>query len=214
MPAGLLIKDSPATSTNCAGSTVSVSYTNPPATDPSEITLSGASLSAGTLCYITATVTTAPGATTQNYNNTIPAETVTSEEGVTNLTGTNGGVDIYTTGLGVTGNKSFTPSVVLAGVSSLLTIDLFAPADQTLHGFNMTDTLPSGLTIYSTPNISTSGCGVLATATAGDNKVELSGGTINAGALCRIQVNVTGTLPAHIPTLYTQQILQTRRPIT
>jgi uncharacterized repeat protein (TIGR01451 family) len=48
MPAGLLIKDSPATSTNCAGSTVSVSYTNPPATDPSEITLSGASLSAGT----------------------------------------------------------------------------------------------------------------------------------------------------------------------
>jgi LPXTG-site transpeptidase (sortase) family protein len=207
MPAGLLIKDSPAPSTTCAGSTVSVSYTNPPATDPSEITLSGASLPAGTLCYVTATVTTAPGATTQNYYNTIPAETVTSEENVTNLTRTNGGVDIYTTGLGVTGSKSFNPSVVLARVSSRLTIDLYAPADQTLHGFNMTDTLPSGLTIYSTPNISTSGCGVLATATAGDNKVELSGGTIIAEALCRIQVNVTGTLPAtYTNTLYPANI--------
>ncbi len=176
MPAGLLIKDSPAPSTTCAGSSVSVTYTNPPVTDPSEITLISASLPTGTSCHITATVTTDPGAATQNYNNTIPAEIVTSEEDVTNLTGTSSGVDIYSTGLGVTGSKSFNPTVVLAGVSSRLTIDLYAPADQTLHGFNATDTLPAGLTIYSTPNVSTSGCGVLATATAGDNKVELSGG--------------------------------------
>jgi LPXTG-site transpeptidase (sortase) family protein len=192
MPDGLLITGTP--STNCVSG--SVSFTNPPTTTQSVITLNGASLVAGASCTITVQVTTDPAATTQTYKNTMSANTVTSYEGVTNLTGTDGSVDIYTAGKGVTGSKSFNPNVVLAGVRSQLTIDLYAPADQDLHNFSVTDTLPLGLVIFSTPGVTSSGCGVSATAVPGDNKVSLSGGTILKTKSCRIQVYVTGNSPA------------------
>ncbi|MBD5655315.1 MAG: hypothetical protein IAI50_09040, partial [Candidatus Eremiobacteraeota bacterium] len=60
----------------------------------------------------------------------------------------------------------------------------------------MTDTLPAGVTVASTPYASTTCPAGAATATAGGSSVALGGGTIAANATCTISVDVTGTVAA------------------
>ena len=145
-------------------------------------------------CQITVTVTSAtPG----SYTNTIAAGDVTSGEGVSNLEDGSGNVTVYETGQGVTVNKSFTDSSIEAGGNSRLRIDIIAPADQTLTDFEITDNLPSGLTISNSSAATHNGCGAATlTAATGTDVVKLENGTINAGQRCRIQVYVTGDAPA------------------
>lgn len=186
LPAGLTLKGT-ATKTCTDGS---VSYSND---SPSKLTLSGVTMPHGYSCSMSVQATTSSSATTQSFTNSIAANTVTSTEGVTNQLGTSAGVSIYTTGTGVTGSKSFSPTVILAGGSSRLTIDLYAPEDQGLSNFAVTDTLPSGIVVSSTPSASASGCGSPTFSPGeGATSISLTGGTVSAGALCRIQVNVTG----------------------
>jgi hypothetical protein len=61
-----------------------------------------------------------------------------------------------------------------------------------LHGIGFTDTLPSGL-IVAIPNGLTGACGGAVTAVPASNSITLVGGTLAAGASCKVSVTVIGT---------------------
>ena len=95
-------------------------------------------------CTITATAT---GSVVGTYTNTIPANIVTTDQGITNLTSSSGAVTVYATDQGITATKAFSPTSISAGSNSRLRITINAPADEALTGFSITDNLPLNLTI-------------------------------------------------------------------
>src|SRR5437762_3261034 len=88
--------------------------------------------------------------------------------------------------------KSFTPSTVGVNGISALKITLTNPNGGTLSGYNFVDNLPANLTVATTPNATTSGCGTpTLTANAGASSISFSNGTLAANSSCVISVNVT-----------------------
>jgi LPXTG-site transpeptidase (sortase) family protein len=80
---------------------------------------------------------------------------------------------------------------IAVGGSSAMSIRLTAPADTNLTGFNVTDTLPAGMTIFNTTTSTAACIGGTLNVTAGAGSFSWTGGTINAGTTCIITVNVT-----------------------
>jgi len=144
-------------------------------------------------CTVSINVTsTTPG----NLINTIPAGALSS-------TG-NGGTVTNTTPASATlhvgsvqtpsVSKSFSPTTILVGQTSRLTIrirnnDLTTALTQA----SLTDNLPAGLILANPVSVALTNCGSSATVTAvsGGISVTLNHGTIAAGATCTIRVNVT-----------------------
>jgi hypothetical protein len=121
---------------------------------------------------------------------------MTTDQGATNLLAASANLGVYTTGTGVTGTKSFSPTSIFSNGNSRLRIDINAPADTSLTNFSITDVLPDGLTISNSTAASRSGCGAaVLTAVTGTNTMTLTGGTITPGTVCRIDVYVTGSTP-------------------
>jgi len=93
--------------------------------------------------------------------------------------------------------KAFSPANILAGGVSTLTITLSNPEDSTSTlTAPLVDTLPSGVVIAATPNVSTT-CGGLGApvAVAGASTVTLPAGhTIPAAGSCTVTVNVTSAV--------------------
>jgi hypothetical protein len=90
--------------------------------------------------------------------------------------------------------KSFTPAAIVAGTTSTLTITLgnrSQPGAATLSAA-LSDNLPSGLVIASTPNAATTCSGGSVDASAGGSVVTLAAGAqIPASSSCTITVDVT-----------------------
>ena len=175
------------------------------------VTLIGGTIPANSSCTITVNVTTPNGALPATYTNVIPpgAIFITSNPNVTNVTQATADVSVYATGTGMTGSvKTFVPDPIDAGQNTRLRIDLFAPADTNLTNFSMTDNLPAGVTVSNVDTLgvptppTTSGCGAapprVLTANTGDTVISLTGGTILAGARCRINVWVTSSTPGTV----------------
>jgi len=93
--------------------------------------------------------------------------------------------------------KAFSPANIPAGGVSTLTITLSNPEDTTSTlTADLVDTLPSGVVIAATPNVSTT-CGGLGApvAVAGASTVTLPAGhTIPAAGSCTVTVNVTSAV--------------------
>ena len=188
---GLLVAAPSNASTTCGGTLTA---------DPGStiISLVGGTIPAvgdGGSCTITVTITTPneDGNDADTLTNRIDANTASSNEGVTNLQSASDNLTVYEPGLGLTGNKSFVPSVITTGQSSYVQIQIYAPSDQTLTGFSIEDTLPEGVYITNStpPNLNGCGTGTTLTAETGQRFISLSGATINAGSRCRIRVWVT-----------------------
>lgn len=188
-------------STTCGG-TVSI-------TQPRTVTLSAGIVPAGTplspgTCTITVQVTAPEDAGEASYTNTIPAGTLTADQDITNSQDATARVRVYAAGGGVTSNKSFSPSLILAGENSRLRINITAPLDTGLTNFSITDNLPADVTISNSSPATTSNCGSgsVLTATLGATSVTLSNGTIPAGTTCQINVYVTSSVSgAHVNTI-------------
>jgi uncharacterized repeat protein (TIGR01451 family) len=136
---------------------------------------------------VMASSTGGPGSVT----NSVPAAGLTIG-GLPNQTAANGAV-LLSAAPNVTLSEAFTPaSVVLNGAAQLLiTIGNSGTLAASLTGMTLADTLPTGVTVATTPNASTTcGSGTVAAA-AGAGAVTLSGGSLAANASCTITVGVT-----------------------
>jgi uncharacterized repeat protein (TIGR01451 family) len=90
--------------------------------------------------------------------------------------------------------KEFLPTSIAVGGTSKLTLTITNPNGGTaLAGVAVSDTLPAGVQVASTPNASNTCNGTLTGATAGSGAISLSGGSILAGLSCTISVDVTAT---------------------
>jgi LPXTG-site transpeptidase (sortase) family protein len=192
LPGSVLTVVPGSAATTCGG-TVSV-------TPPRTVSLTGGTIPAGSVtspgtCTITFQVTAPADTPSATYLNTIPANSLTTNQGVSNVRPATASVTIA--GADVTGIKSFSPSTIVPGGNSRLRIEIFAPGDTDLTNFSITDDLPAGLTVSNSTAPATSGCGVtpplVLTATTGATSISLTNGLIPAGQRCRIDVFVTGS---------------------
>lgn len=193
LPAGLVIAPYPpaiAPVDTCPGGTITavagtsvITFTNTPADV----------LAAGTICDIDVRVTSN---TPNLYTNTIPANTVTTVEGRTNINPATDTIRVTS----LTMSKAFYPTYVQNGGSTTLTITLQNTTNSDIVNVSLTDNLPGnatdGVRVAAVPNVVNT-CGGGVTAVAGTGVISLAGGTIPAqvGAvpgLCTISVDVVG----------------------
>lgn len=87
---------------------------------------------------------------------------------------------------------------------STLTLVLTNPTASALQGVGFTDVFPSGIQVYSVPNVTSTCTGGTVTAVSGDGKVSLSGASMAANSSCTITLqttsvkflNLTNVIPA------------------
>jgi LPXTG-site transpeptidase (sortase) family protein len=194
LPANLTVVGTPV-SPQCGGT-----ITN----DTTSVTLTGGTIPAspnppGTpgTCTITFQVTSLVPGSGNTYENTIPANSVTTDQGVGNLTQTATGTDLTVVAadgpVGLT--KNFQTNPIQPGQVSRLRITIRAPIDTALTGINIVDTLPAGLVVAASPAPTDNCPGANVVAPIGGNTISLTGGTLTAGASCNIDVRVTSTTP-------------------
>jgi len=193
--AGHVVSTSP-NITNTCGGTITANAGD------SAVVLSGGRLNAGaTSCTITVNVQTP--ATVGSGTNTIPAGALTSNEGQTNDAPASATLTRGSIPNALTLNKAFVPSSINGGQPSVLSI-LFNNSQAgalALDGVTLTDSLPSGMVVFDTPNASFTGTGCgsgTVTANSKDTSIQIAGATIAAGAQCTLQVNVTGIVEGNL----------------
>ncbi len=208
----LVFTGTPSTpSTTCPGGSVALSG----APTTRTVTLTGGTIPANSTCVITATVTTAPGALSASYTNTIPVGGLTTAEGPSNTTAASAPVSVYTLTTGVATTKTFTPSTIDIGDDSTLQLTFTAPADTNLTNFTFSDTLPTGgdgdvYVSNSTPPSASLECGPLGGAwppANGATTIAGSGGSILAGETCTVEVYVTSDTGTGPGIVYNNTIL-------
>ena len=86
--------------------------------------------------------------------------------------------------------KSFNPTSIAAGGSSVMTVVVSNPAPISLTGASFTDNYPAGLVNAATPAASTTCAGGTVAAGSGGTSFSLSGATVPAGGSCQVQVTV------------------------
>ena len=199
MPSGLTVSGTPAVS-QCGGTVTSTT---------TSITLTGGIIAANSNCTVTFNVAASTAGT---YDNTIPANSITSADGpgVSVNTSTNPDLTVVNApNLPLNVSKAFNPANT-QGTTSRLTITITAPLDIAVNGINFIDVMPVGVNIASTPNASVScpgGTGALTLDTASNPDRIIFNDTVRAttlaaGASCTISVDVVMT-----PGIYVNDIL-------
>ena len=146
LPSGIQVAETPAAATSSCGSLVFS-----PSAGDILLTSSGGKILAGETCTIGVNVT---GSTPGTYTNTISSANISNNEH-RNI-GTEIRADLMVSGVSV--SKSFDPATVNPGGISTLTIKLTNLNEKQLNSVSLLDTLPTGVSIASTPNLSTT-CG-------------------------------------------------------
>jgi CSLREA domain-containing protein/uncharacterized repeat protein (TIGR01451 family) len=173
-PAGLV--NAAGASTNCGGVFTAIA-------GGGSLSLSGGSIGPNGTCIVSVPVTSStPGALT----NTIPAGGVTSSAGSNSVAAS----DTLEVLAAPSALKSFSPSTIVPGGVSTLTVALTNPNAFSLTGVNFADFFPGGLVVAASPNAVT-GCGGTFTVTAGNGSFNFNSGTIPASSSCSVSVDVT-----------------------
>ncbi len=184
LPTGVTFAATPNATTTCPSGSAT--------TSGATLSLTGAALTAGSSCTFSATVTSSSAA---SYTATIPALAVSSTQNVTNLASANAMLTVNTpSSLAVT--PTFAPTSMLPGATTTLTISIANTGSSAipLTALALSNTLPTGLTIATTPNAATTCTSGSASASAGGTTLALSGATLAAGASCALSVSVTGSV--------------------
>ena len=187
LPTGITVSTAPA-SPQCGGTVTSTA---------TSLSLSGGTIPAGSVstpgtCTISVVVTSSTAA---SYTNTIPVGALTTDQGASNVVAGTANITVYGSGLGVSGSKNFSPNSIAIGGTSRLMINITAPADTSLTNFSISDALPSGVQVASTPNATKNAncAGSTFAPAAGDTLLTYGGGTIAAGTTCTLRVDVTSS---------------------
>lgn len=213
LPAGLTVPSGPNPVTTCTGATVSSPAANQVQVSSGSITAASGGVAAS--CYAEIDVVAAAQG---DYVNTIGSGAVSANIGgisVTNSQPTTDtlrvksplvvhkAIDGLTLDAGnpapfTTGTASRAP-----GAPATLTIRIENPNAANLTSAALTDTLPSGLVVATTPNAATTCAGGVVTASASATQIALSGATIPATGSCHVTVdvlsNISGTYTNTIP---------------
>jgi hypothetical protein len=181
-PANLVNTATPAGATSCAGGSVTA------VAGGGSLALSGGTVPASGSCTVTVNVTSSVDGSYDNHTGTVTATNApTATEATATLTVGNAALTVA---------KSFTPSTINTGGTSVLTITLTNPNPGAVTGAAFTDTYPANLVNTATPAGATSCAGGIVTAAAGGGSVALSGGTVPASGSCTVTVNVTSNVNA------------------
>ncbi len=192
MGTGFVIAASPATSsTNCTGGTLTaVAGTTAIVLTGGTIPIAPSSTVSGT-CTIVVPVTVLGTAPLAAATNTVAIGALVTAAGGNNLSTATANL---TPTNSLTLSKAFSVSPVPIGGVTRLTITVNRIANAPLFtSLALTDTLPGGFLVATTPNVAAT-CGGVVTATAGSATIALAGGTlgtvVTAASSCTIAVNV------------------------
>lgn len=178
LPVGLVIGTPANASTTCTSGSVSA-----PA-GGSTVTLTGASMTAGSTCYVYVDV---KGTAAGSYDNV--SGYIDSNETDPNKTSNGFATDSLTVLAPPSISKSFGATTILTGTTTTLSFSITNPNLATaLGGVAFSDTLPAGATVASS---STAQCGGTLTTTA-PSTITLASGSIAANSSCSFSVTVTG----------------------
>ena len=175
LPCGLDIASTP--TTTCGGTVTGCK-------GDSTVTLKGGSIPANGFCTVTVKVTAAKKG---SYCNKLSAGALHTDKGCN--AGSAQATLTVTQPVAPKVCKSFSPATIKACGSSILTITL-SNSNGTASTLTapLTDNLPGGMTITSTP---TTTCGGTVTGKKGDSAVTLKGGSIPANGSCTVTAPVT-----------------------
>ncbi len=150
------------------------------------VSITGGDVAANAVCVITVPVLLANSGSYVNNASNITADAVINTTGVT------------ATVVAITPptvSKAFAPTLIQNGSPSTLTITLNnADTTTALSNVSLTDNLPAGIVVFSTPASSNS-CGGTFAPVAANTVLTLTGGGIVAGGSCQLTVQVTGAVP-------------------
>jgi uncharacterized repeat protein (TIGR01451 family) len=175
-PSGMTNTASPSGATTCGGTVTA-------AANGGSVALSGGTIPANSSCTVTVNTTT-----TTTVTNTIAVGAL-STSGGSNGNSTSATLQAY---VAPTVAKAFSPSTILPGATSVLTITLTNTNSVAATTVAFTDTYPSNLKNTATPS-PVSNCGGTVTGAANGTSLTLTGATIPANSLCTITVNVTSS---------------------
>ncbi|MEO8486316.1 MAG: hypothetical protein ABI585_08255, partial [Betaproteobacteria bacterium] len=196
LPAGHLVATPNGLVTTCSGTVTAASGTG-------SVSLSGGALAAGaTSCSIAVDITTPAGS--GSATNTLAVGSVTSvNQGVANVAAATATINRVTGTVSL--SKSFTPATVPLNGTSVMRVRILnnAPGAVALTSVAITDALPSGMVVHTTPAASFTGTGCTPaptpiTAVAGSSTVAITGKSITAGSICTIQVTVRATAAGNL----------------
>ena len=182
-PSGLVVAPTPNLTNTCGGAvtggTAGAGFLN----------LTGATIASGatSTCSIAVNVTSVAGGTYANTTSGVSSDQSGSAGPVSNTAV----LDVNLPTPGVT--KSFSPSTIVVGMASQMTIGFSNANAVAVTGAAFTDTYPAGLAnVISGTVLASNTCGGLVTAANGTTSLAFIGGTIPPGG-CAILVNVTAT---------------------
>ncbi len=178
LPGALTIASSPAPATTCTFTNYSLQAAS------GVITLSGGDIPPKSSCTVTVSVSSGTAGT---FTNTIPAAALETGPGGGN-TATSSAALTVTVPHPPTVALAFSPTSIAQNGAATLTVTLSNSNSFALTSTALTDSLPSGLTVSSSP-ASTNSCG--GTLSSQSTSVSLSGGTIPAGGSCTLAVTVS-----------------------
>jgi LPXTG-site transpeptidase (sortase) family protein len=178
------------------------------------IRLTGGTIPAGSVaapnsCTITVSVTTPDTALTQTHTNTIPANALVTDQGISNLLPVSTNLGVQRLSIGVV--KGFSPIAIQQGGTSKVTITFQNRTSNPLHILSFTDDLPAGLVPITPDTAATTCSGGTASSTISPSAVTLTGGgiipagTVAVPGTCNVTVNVT-TTGSVFPATYTNVI--------
>jgi LPXTG-site transpeptidase (sortase) family protein len=183
LPTGLKIASTPNASTTCTSGNLSA-----PAND-STISLTSASMTAGSSCAVEVDVTAISAGQFDNISGRISSDQSGENKG------TNGfATDTLTAIAPPSIVKSFSPTTILEGNTTTLSFTITNPNQGSgLSGIAFSDELPAGLDVTTA---SLAQCGGTLDVTDNDparDTIVLSGGSLLADSSCTFTVTVTGT---------------------
>lgn len=194
LPSGHTIAASANVANSCGGS-----LDAPPGGNT--ISLTGGQLPPGSDKSCQVSVDILGPSTPTNATNTIPANTLITDQGATyeeDVTATVNWVDTF-----LTLNKAFQPNSISLGQDTTLQIIIINknPSTINLTNVELKDIFPLGMSIASNPNPSFSGSGCSGgtiTANPGEAELTMIGGVINAGKQCTLSVKVTSNFAGNL----------------
>ncbi|MDX2255926.1 MAG: hypothetical protein NW214_10445 [Pseudanabaenaceae cyanobacterium bins.39] len=167
-------------------------------TTAGSVTLTGATVAPNSTCTLAVPITSSVIA---SYTNTIPIGAISSNQGVTNASQATAPLTVQQARITVV--KAFSPNNPNIGEESTLTITLTnTTTGTTITGINLTDTMPTNLTVVRVGTTTCTGGSLSFTATS----VTIAGGTLPPNSSANNSCTITATVTSNVGGLKTNTI--------